>query len=209
MTTEFISVLLQGFFLGLALIISFGPQNTFILRQGLRRQYVFMIALSASLIDSVLILLGTFGAGGFFARSPTLVHVISWTGVIFLFFYGLRSFLAALKPQKLATLALETQTSPSRQAVIYFSLGVSLLNPSVYLETMIIIGSSASRFADLARFFFAGGAILASAVWFFSLAFGAAKLSEMLRSPFMLRFIDTYSGVVMWAIAGRLVLHMV
>jgi L-lysine exporter family protein LysE/ArgO len=77
MTTEFMIVLLQGFFLGLALIISFGPQNTFILRQGIRQHYVFMIALLASLIDSVLILLGIFGAGGFFASSPMLIHVIS------------------------------------------------------------------------------------------------------------------------------------
>jgi L-lysine exporter family protein LysE/ArgO len=209
MTTELIIVLFQGFFLGLALIISFGPQNTFILRQGIRRQYVFMIALLASLIDSVLILLGTFGAGSFFARSPVLVHLLSWTGVIFLFFYGLRSFISALHPQQLATLSFGKEAALSRGAVIYFSLGVSLLNPSVYLETMIIIGSSASRFADLARVFFATGAILASVVWFFSLAFGAAKLSEILRSPFVLRFIDTYSGVVMWTIAGRLVLHMV
>jgi L-lysine exporter family protein LysE/ArgO len=121
----------------------------------------------------------------------------------------LRSFLSVLKPQKLATVTLDKQAVLSRQAVIYFSLGVSLLNPSVYLETMIIIGSSASRFQDAARFFFAGGAILASVVWFFSLAFGAAKLSETLRSSFMLRLIDTYSGVVMWLIAGRLVSHMV
>jgi L-lysine exporter family protein LysE/ArgO len=207
MQSELIIVLIEGFLLGLALIIGLGPQNTFILQQSLKQKFVLLMALLASLIDGALIILGAGGAGMFFETSPGLLKFITWSGVIFLLLYGLRSFWSAIKGS-----GLELETSSfnkplNRQNIIYSSFAVSLLNPATYLDTMIVIGSSANRYAYNLKLFFLFGAVLASIIWFFSLAFAAANLSKLLKSPRIQRVIDVYSGVIMWLIALRLLFH--
>ncbi len=209
MQSELIIVLIEGFLLGLALIIGLGPQNTFILQQSLRRKYVLHIALLASLIDGALIVLGAGGASLFFEASPGLVKLITWSGIVFLLIYGLRSFWSAFKGSGLERETRSYRKPLSLQTLIGSSLAVSLLNPATYLDTLVVIGSSANRYASELKLCFIFGAVLASIVWFFSLAFAAAKLSKLLKSPRMQCFIDVYSGVIMWLIALRLFFHAI
>jgi L-lysine exporter family protein LysE/ArgO len=192
----------QGLALGAGLIIAIGAQNAFVLRQGLRKQQVFATALVCTLCDAVLITLGVAGLGGVVSRNPVLTAVAAWGGAIFLFVYGLRAFLAALKPQGLAAQAGETR---SRREAVLMALGVSLLNPHVYLDTVVLLGGIGGQFAGSARAAFGLGAVTASSGWFFSLAYGATRLGPLFRRLNAWRTLDVLIGVVMWSIAASLV----
>lgn len=194
----------EGFFLGLGLIIGFGPQTSFILQQGLRREFLLTVALLASFIDLCLIALGAGGAGSFFAGQPLLVQFVTWAGVAFLGVYGWKSFRNAFSPHPLAR--LESGHKLGKVAVISTLLAVTLLNPTAYLDTLLIIGGGATRYEASLRVVFALGATLASVVWFFSLAFGAAKLTGLLRRPVAVRLFDGLSAAVMWLCATYLLL---
>ena len=197
----------EGFLLGMGLIIGIGPQNSFILQQAIRKQFIFLMVVLASLIDIGLIMFGAGGAASFFADSPILIDLITWAGVSFLAVYGWKAFKSALFPQKLLKKP-EAKANLSRRAVIMGILAVSLLNPSTYLDTMFVIGGSAANYDASLRGFFTIGASAASVIWFFSLCFGATKFSKVLANPIALRLIDFISGIIMWLIAIRLVLHL-
>lgn len=189
----------EGFLLTLGIIVGFGPQNSFILQQGIKREFVLMVALLASLAHLCLITLGAGGVGSFFVTQPVLVEAITLACVAFLGVYGCKSFKTAFTPQPVAS-----PTSPQKLgkvAVISGLLAVTLLNPGVYLDTLLIIGGSATRYAPSPRLFFTLGAISASIIWFFALAFGAGKFANLLRRPAALRLIDVLSGVTMWLCA--------
>ena len=192
----------QGFGLGAALIIAIGAQNAFVLRQGLRKQQVFVTALVCVLCDATLITLGVAGFGSVVAGSPVLTAVAAWGGALFLFVYGLQAFRSALKPK-----GLEAQTGAalSRRQAVMTTLAVSLLNPHVYLDTVVLLGSIGGQFAGLARTLFGVGAVAASTVWFFSLAYGATRLGPFFQRPTAWRVLDILIGVVMWSIAASLV----
>ncbi len=202
-----LSVLASGFGLGASLIIAIGAQNAFVLRQGLLRRYVFEVALTCACIDAALISLGAGGFGAVIASHPTVTAVAAWGGVAFLGVYGAKSFLAALKPGTLAEgQAGAEPDETSRAAVITATLAVSLLNPHVYLDTVVLLGSIAAQYAAEARVFFALGAMCASFVWFFSIAYGARLLAPLFARPAAWRVLDVFVGCVMWWIAVSLAL---
>ena len=192
----------QGFALGAGLIIAIGAQNASVLRQGLRKQQVFLTALVCTLCDAALITLGVAGFGSVVARNPALTAVAAWGGAIFLFIYGLRAFWSALNPRGLEAQAGETR---SRREAVLTTLAVSLLNPHVYLDTMVLLGGIGGQFAGSARTAFSLGAVTASSLWFFSLAYGAARLGPLFHRPRAGRTLDALIGVVMWSIAASLV----
>ena len=197
--------LLSGAALGASLIIAIGAQNAFVLRQGLRGQHVFVVALICALVDATLITLGAAGFGALVASSALLQGIAAWGGALFLFGYGLRSFIAAARRD---TLDAESGGGPSltlRQAV-GFTLAVSLLNPHVYLDTVVLLGSVAGTYPAPERLWFALGAITASFAWFFSLAYGARLLAPVFARPRAWQVLDVLIGVVMWWIATTLVL---
>lgn len=197
----------EGFLLGIGLIMGIGPQNTFILQQGVRRRFVFMIALLASLIDGGLILLGVSGAGHVFASIPLLVTGVVVAGAVFLLIYGWTSFGAALYPKPPAA-GLTWGGALCRRTVVLSVLAVSLLNPSTYLDTLLVIGGSAARYSGAPGMAFAAGATAASTLWFFLLAFGAARFGRSLHNPRTARTIDAASGAIMWFVAGRLLFDL-
>lgn len=206
MAREFLT-LLQGFALGASLIIAIGAQNAFVLRQGLKRQYVFVVALLCTLCDAVLIVLGVAGLGAIITSLPVLTLIATWGGAAFLLFYGLRSFRAAFHSQKLET--QETTPAAVRLRDIVLSvLAFSLLNPHVYLDTVVLIGSIGAHYAGVERLLFAVGATLASLTWFFALAYGAAWLAPLFRHPLSWKILDFLVGCIMWAIAASLILSM-
>lgn len=192
-----------GLGLSASLIIAIGAQNAFVLRQGLLRQHVFVVAALCAFIDAALISVGTAGFGGLVSAHPTVTAIAAWGGVAFLVVYGGRSFLAALKPASLR--AEETAgVEASLGSVVAAILAVSLLNPHVYLDTIVLLGSVAAQYPVGTRVFFALGAMSASGIWFFSLAYGARLLAPLFARPVAWRVLDVIIGVVMWWVAASL-----
>jgi L-lysine exporter family protein LysE/ArgO len=194
---------LKGLGIGASLIIAIGAQNAFVLRQGLLRQYVFTCALICTLCDMALIYCGVAGMGLLISTHPQLLMLAKWGGAVFLLLYGLRSAWAAFRS---GGLAVDTVAPPSHAAIIVSALSFSLLNPHVYLDTVVLLGAVGGQQVGMARTAFAVGAMTASTAWFFSLAYGARLLAPVFARPMAWRVLDGLIAVVMWLIAASLVL---
>ena len=196
--------LIKGFTLGASLIIAIGSQNAFVLRQGLRKEYVFTICTICFLCDALLILLGVGGFGQLVASSSNLMLIARWGGALFLFFYGIRSFRSAFKSEVLSV--DETKNLASGLAwAIATTLALTLLNPHVYLDTVILLGSISGQYPEAERHFFAIGAVVASMFWFYSLGYGARILTPLFQKQLSWKILDVMIGIIMWCIAGSLV----
>lgn len=193
---------LQGFTLGLAMIIPIGAQNAFVLSRGIHRNHHLLTATLCCLCDLVLIGIGVFGGANLLAASPIGLALLTWGGVLFLGWFGLRSLRSAWRGQG-GTLADSPQLMGVK-SVLAMTLGVTLLNPHVYLDTLMLLGSFGSQFAEDLRPAFAAGAMLASLVWFYSLAFGAAALSPWLARGKVQQAIDIIVGIIMLGLAVKL-----
>jgi L-lysine exporter family protein LysE/ArgO len=200
-----ISALINGAILGAALIIAIGAQNLFVLRQGMARDQVFIVCLLSSLIDGFLILVGALGLGSTIAAFPWLVPWATWGGAIFLVGFGLMSAWRAIWPKPLIAQTDQNIVS-SRKKAIMLTLAFGLLNPHVYLDTVILLGSIAAGYEFAARVYFVGGAIAASFVWFFSVGYSARMLTPIMKNPAASRVLDTIVAVMMFAVAVNLVL---
>jgi len=196
------SPLLAGFLLGLSLILPIGAQNAFVLRIGLRGEHVLAVCLTCALSDAVLILAGVSGFAQLSASLPWAESVLLYGGVAFLLAYGARSFMAAFKPEFLRP--SEAAPGGLRRAVLT-CLALTWLNPHVYLDTVVLIGSISTQF-DGGKGLFAAGAVLASFTFFFSLGFGARLLKPLFARPATWRILDVAIGLIMWATAARLLL---
>ncbi|MBJ7222773.1 MULTISPECIES: arginine exporter ArgO [unclassified Brenneria] len=200
-----LAVYLQGFILGAAMILPLGPQNTFVMNQGIRRQYHLMIALLCALSDVALICAGIFGGSALLSQSSLLMGLMTWGGVAFLLWYGWGAFRTAFS-QDVARARAEVMKQ-SRWRIIAAMLAVTWLNPHVYLDTFVVLGSLGSQFADRDRGWFALGTITASFIWFFALALLAAWLAPWLNTSRVQRVINLFVGTVMWGIALQLAQH--
>ena len=195
--------LVQGFGVSAALIIAIGAQNAFVLQQGLRRSYLFVSALTCALCDAVLISLGVGGFGAVIAATPWLTRLATWGGALFLLLYGWRSFRSALRANSLTVRGDLARLS--LRATVLGLLAVSLLNPHALLDTVVLIGSVGAQYPVQQRAAFALGAMLASLTWFFSLAYGAARLAPLFQKPLAWRVLDLTVGCLMWSIAASLI----
>jgi L-lysine exporter family protein LysE/ArgO len=195
---------LSGMGLGGSLIVAIGAQNDFLLRQGLRREHVFVLATICFLSDATLITLGCAGLGTLVQAHPGLVQAIRWIGAAFLSLYGLRSARAALHPQVLET-DLST-TSAGRTTAVRAMLALTWLNPHVYLDTVLLLGGIAGRYPGAARVAFAFGAMTASMLWFYGLGYGAGRLAVLFHRPGTWRVLDALIALTMWSIAVSLLL---
>ncbi|WP_104989809.1 LysE/ArgO family amino acid transporter [Deinococcus sp. NW-56] len=193
---------LRGLSLGLSLIVAIGPQNAFVLRQGLIRRHALLAALACSLCDTLLISFGVLGVGALLARNLALTLIGTLAGAAFLLWYGGRSFQAARSPGSLETSGTGERTP---RAVIATAAAFSLLNPHALLDTVVLIGGASAGLDDRARVAFLGGTVTASWLWFFALALLAGRLAPLMRSARAWRVLDVLIGVVMWAIAAGLV----
>lgn len=195
---------LAGLGLGLSLIVAIGAQNAFVLRQGLRREHVAVVIAICAFSDAVLIALGVAGAGWVFERVPWLVDVVRWAGALFLLTYGVLAARRALRPKALE-LSTAKGTGASLAAVAGTTLALTWLNPHVYLDTVVLLGSVASTYGEL-RWAFGAGAMLGSLLWFTALGLGARLLAPVFARPTAWRVLDGVIAVVMVAIAISLVL---
>lgn len=211
------SVFAAGVGLGASVIIAIGAQNAFVLRQGIRRNHVLAVVATCVLCDWALIAGGAAGFGALIGAFPLVTRVAAWAGAAFLVAYGAMALRSAFKPAAViaeesaaadsagAEASAATRISTVRSTVIA-TLAVSLLNPHVYLDTVVLLGGLAAQYAAPMRLWFALGAMLASALWFFGLGFGARFLAPLFERPAAWRVLDVAVGAVMWWIASGLVL---
>ncbi|GAB3601460.1 LysE/ArgO family amino acid transporter [Microbacterium tumbae] len=209
-----------GLGLGLSLIIAIGAQNVFVLRQGIRREHVLAVVAICALSDAVLIVAGVAGLGFLVERAPWLIVAARWLGAAFLLCYGLLAARRARRgadaliaesdpadpaPASAPGIRTATRARPGLAPVALTVLALTWLNPHVYLDTVLMLGSIAATHGEQ-RWWFAAGAILASGLWFTALGFGARYLSGWLDSPRSWRILDALIAVIMIAIAISLIL---
>ena len=198
MFTTFIA----GFALSFSLILAIGAQNAFILRQGLRREHVFVLCLTCGLSDAILIAAGVAGFGTLAQALPWFETVMRYGGAAFLIWYAVRSFLSAWKGG--AALKAGNGQATSLRTAMLTVMAFTWLNPHVYLDTVVLIGSISAQYDD--RLSFAIGAMLASFVFFFTLGYGARILSPFFARPKAWQVLDVIIGIVMLGIALKLVI---
>ena len=193
----------EGLGTGAALIIAIGAQNAFVLKQGILKNHVFPTVLTCALIDALLIAFGVGGFGALLTSSALLLNCARWGGAAFLVYYGFRSFRAVLKSDSLD--ADPNQDRPNFKTSLTTVLALSFLNPHVYLDTVVLLGSIGAQFPVHERSLFGSGTITASFLWFFSLGYGARFLAPLFKKPLAWKILDFAIGVIMWAIAYSLI----
>ena len=197
--------LLSGLGFGLSLIIAIGAQNAFVLRQGLRREHVLAVVLICALSDALLIGLGVGGLGTLLQFVPWLLVVVRIGGAVFLIVYGILAARRAFKPAALVT--EEAGTATPLWTAVATCLALTWLNPHVYLDTVVLLGSVAGTHgAD--RWWFGLGAAVGSVLWFTALGYGARLLRPLFAKPLAWRVLDGIIAVVMFAIAASLLLGL-
>lgn len=228
------SVVLAGFALGLSLIIAIGPQNAYIIKMGIKRDHVGAILLACLLSDVILINAGTAGVGYLVERFPTALTVVKYLGAAYLIYFGFTCFRDAFKKEQEALVVHKSEpvaasveansgdtTAPGGSVLtkirprmrstswvkpVMGAMALTWLNPLAYVDALVMLGGIANQYGDQ-RWIFAAGAVLASAVWFPSLGFGAYKLSHVLAKPMTWRIVNIVIGFVMLGLTAKLLLH--
>ena len=198
-----LSAFLTGLFLGLSLIVAIGAQNAFVIRSGILRNHIFYIALFCAISDSLLIILGIAGIS-FFLKDVMneFSNIIFGFSALWLFSYGLLRIRSALINNYL-TVDNNSKSSSLLKAISIVAV-FTFVNPHVYLDTMILIGSISQQFLDTNRIYFAIGACAASFIWFFSIAYGAKLLTPIMQKPSHWRNLDLLIALIMFVIAFNL-----
>lgn len=213
-----LSPLAAGLAAGLSLIVAIGAQNAFVLRQGLRREHVLPVVLVCALSDLVLVAAGTAGLGALVTGAPALLTAVRWGGAAFLLTLAALAARRALRPGGLDAASGEVSGAgaTSARSAVGTSLALTWLNPHVYLDTVLLLGSLAAGYAaahagaagdsDAARWLFGAGAMVASILWFTALGFGARLLAPVFARPGAWRVLDGAIAVVMATIGVSLLL---
>ena len=191
---------IAGLTLGFSLIIAIGSQNAFVLKQGLKNEHTFIICFICALSDAILITLGIIGFSVIIAKSPWIEPLARYGGAVFLFAYGAISFLAAFKSESLSPSDVSAKSLPKAMSMC---LAFTWLNPHVYLDTVVLIGSVSSQFSHQ-LLEFGIGACLASFIFFFGLGYGAKLLLPIFKNPKSWKRLDVVIGIIMWFIAVKL-----
>ncbi|WP_427173359.1 LysE/ArgO family amino acid transporter [Arthrobacter sp. 92] len=194
--------LLSGLSAGLSLIVAIGAQNAFVLRQGLLRSHVPMVVAVCAVSDLALIVVGVGGVGALIDRAPAAVVVIRWVGAAFLLAYGLLAARRAVRGEQMGQAG--TGKSGSWATVLGTCLAFTWLNPHVYLDTVLLLGSLAGTHGDTGRWWFAAGAGIGSIAWFSALGAGARYLTPLFQRRNAWRVLDAGIAVVMIALAALL-----
>lgn len=197
---------LTGFITGAGLIVAIGAQNAFVLRQGLQRNYVGLVVATAALSDIVLILCGVAGIGVLIKEWPELMQLLRFGGAAFLAVYGLRAAHRAWRGID-ASLVPSQSSVKSWQRVLLACLAFTFLNPHVYLDTMVLVGSLSTRYPGAAQWAFGIGACVASVVWFTSLGYGSRLLRPVFSNPQAWRVLDALIAVFMLGLCALLLLR--
>lgn len=200
---SFASSFLAGFGLSLSLIVAIGAQNAFVLRQGLRREHVGAVVGVCAALDLALMVIGVSGVAAALGRHPAALAALALGGAGFLVYYGVQAVRRALRPMTLAA-ASETVNRPALRAVLLQTLAITLLNPHVYLDTVLLVGAVGAQQPAPLRPLFLLGAGLASCVWFSALGYGARLLAPVFARPRAWRVLDAVVALTMFVLAAML-----
>ena len=200
------SVFLQGLALSLSLIVAIGAQNAFVLRQGLRREHVASVVFFCAISDALLIAAGVLGMAQALGERPMVANALALAGAVFLAVYGWKALNRAL--QQSGLLAAEDGQGLSWASAIAQAAAFTLLNPHVYLDTVLLVGSIGAQQPAALQPWFVAGASSASLLWFCSLGFGAGWLAPLFAKPRAWQVLDVLIGLTMWVLSGMLVMHL-
>ncbi|MFP4593553.1 LysE/ArgO family amino acid transporter [uncultured Ralstonia sp.] len=200
-----LSVSLQGLALSLGLIVAIGAQNAFVLRQGLRREHVGSVVLFCAVMDALLIAAGVLGMAQALGDRPGLARALALAGAVFLAVYGWQALQRARRTSQLS--ASGDGAGLTRGGALAQAAAFTLLNPHVYLDTMLLVGTVGAQQPGALRGWFVAGASSASVLWFVLLGFGARKLAPWFARPRAWQVLDGLVGVTMLVLSGLLVRH--
>ncbi|MDR2892420.1 MAG: LysE/ArgO family amino acid transporter [Deltaproteobacteria bacterium] len=215
--SDFFTIYLNGLLTGASLIIAIGAQNAFVLTRAIEGRQAHAVAGLCAFIDIVLISLGVCGLGSLVAGNEILRAIATFGGAGFLIWFGLRSFIQALRIKRLDqeahTLVPSKESAKNKgdlrrdlRHAMAATLAISLLNPHVYLDTVIMLGAISGNYPGFGRYFFGLGAITASVIWFFSLSFAGSKLAPIFARPRSWIILYTLVGLMVWWVAAGLLL---
>ena len=200
-------VFAQGMALSLGLIVAIGAQNAFVLRQGLRREHVGSVVAFCALADSLLIAAGVWGMASALGERPVLARMLALAGAAFLATYGWQALKRAHQPQHMAANAVGEGMGRAR--VLAQAAAFTLLNPHVYLDTVLLVGSIGAQQPGPLQGWFVAGASTASLLWFTALGFGARWLAPLFAQPKAWQVLDGVIGLTMWVMAAFLLIHAI
>jgi L-lysine exporter family protein LysE/ArgO len=195
--------IVPGFLAGLSLIIAIGAQNAFVIRQGLTKKYVLLTVLICACSDALLIALGASGLGALIKSNKDLLEFVRWFGVAYLLWFAFKSAKSAFKQEVLNSAG---EASANKRSVVLTVLALTFLNPHVYLDTVILLGSISNQFGS-DKWFFVTGAIIASFLWFTSIGFGAKSASRFMSRSIFWKILDSLIAAIMLSIAAFLAFY--
>ena len=195
--------IIPGLLAGLSLIIAIGAQNAFVIRQGLTKKFVLLTVLICAFSDALLIALGASGLGALIKSNKNVLGFVRWFGVAYLLWFAFKSAKSALKKEVLNSAG---EASADRKSVILTVLALTFLNPHVYLDTVILLGSISNQFGS-DKWFFVIGAMLASLIWFTAIGFGAKSASKFMSRPIFWKILDSIIAAIMLSIAAFLAFY--
>ncbi|MDD0824907.1 LysE/ArgO family amino acid transporter [Mannheimia sp. AT1] len=196
---------IQGFIVCFGLIVSIGAQNAFLLKQGILKQHVFWIASMCFLGDVFLMTIGVLGLGTLIAELPILSLVISLLGAIFLLTYGSRSFISVFRSE--GYLSAEGENASTLKKALMITFAITFLNPHVYIDTVVIVGSIGGKLNFDEKMYFLAGALICSFIWFFGVGYGAGLLSPYFAKRRTWQILDAITGFIMYFIAFSLLIY--
>ena len=195
--------IVPGLLAGFSLIIAIGAQNAFVIRQGLTKKYVLLTVLICAVSDALLITLGASGLGVLIKSNKDVLEFVRWFGVAYLLWFAFKSARSVFKKEVLNSAG---DASADKKSVILTVLGLTFLNPHVYLDTVILLGSISNQFGS-DKWFFVTGAVIASFIWFTSIGFGAKSASRFMSRPIFWKILDSLIAVIMLSIAAFLAFY--
>lgn len=199
-------IFIQGFGVCFGLIVSIGAQNAFLLKQGILKEHVFWIASICFLGDVLLMTIGVLGLGSIVSELPIASLIISLLGAIFLFSYGSRSFMSMFRSQEYLKASEERASSLKKALMITFA--ITFLNPHVYIDTIVIVGSIGGKLDFEGKMYFLSGALICSFIWFFGVGYGARLLSPYFTKRRTWQILDGITGFIMYFIAFSLLIYV-
>ena len=198
-----LTTFINGTILSLGLIVAIGAQNLFVLQQGLMKNHIFAVCLICFICDAILMGCGIFGIGGAFAKNENLSFYLGVGGILFLLAFGINAFISSFRGSNFTKIANSKKEKLSK--TITKTLAITLLNPHVYLDTVVIVGSVGAALSMKERIYFWLGSISASFLWFFALGYGASAFSKLFMNAKAWRIIDFLIGIFMFYIAFLLI----
>lgn len=203
-----ISEIMRGALISASLIIAIGAQNLFVLKQGLLKNHIFFVSAICFICDFTLMSIGILGVGSFISANPLITNILAILGAIFLIWYGYNAFKSALKGTSSMQVESQDNKNNSLIKVVLATLAVTLLNPHVYLDTVVIVGGIAGTLSSEQKMAFLIGAVCVSFLWFFGIGYGARLLTPLFKQKRMWVILDCIVGLVMFYIAYRLIMYV-